>query len=347
MERSERHGARPKARLKAPDPSSRQSKPLEYAPSSKEELLRKAELYRKQRDYINAMINIVRAEQADGNEMSDIRISCFKNHLIENLNARALSDERAAEQGGGLDGSLEYMVFFTDGELVYPAFNVPVDFEVCSGDAQVRERDYTDSGGIARCDVFRVKRFEDGKIIIQASVNLDIGEQVFTIEKLTRDFTLYPRSLRDETISCVILERNIHELEQDSASGKRIERFFVQNNFSVKPGLTVTDEAFFFRARDGDEPSLALYGKVLHTGQLAFVHIESSPSSKVSEGFFFARATVTLTMVDVSTGDLVFEAVAADIRGAGNTEKKAGSRAIMEATDMLIEQLQGHVSEFH
>jgi hypothetical protein len=142
----------------------------------------------------------------------------------------------------------------------------------------------------------------------------------------------------------VVLERNIHGLAQSSASGTRIERFFVQNHFATKPGLTETDETLFMGARNGDASSLAHYARMLNAGQLIFVHIESLPSSMVSEGFFFARATVTLSMVDVSTGGIVFEAVAEDVRGAGNTEEKAGRNAIVEATDIIIEQLYGHVS---
>ena len=324
-----------------------EAKPLDYAPSSKEVLLKKAHHYQKSRDYANALINIVRAEKAEGDERLDESISRLKNNLIENLNARALYEGAVVEAGRGADAPLEYMLFYTEGELIYPTFNVPVTFKVHRGEARITEKSFTNSAGIARCDVMHVNRLEGGGLVIRASVRLHIEDDVFNIEKLERDFLLYHCGLREKSISFVVLEQNNDREIENSVSGKRIEQFFIQSDFSVLQGMTETDEALFFSARDGDASSLAVYEKLLGSGLVAFTHIQSLPSSKVSEDFFFAISTISLSMVDLSTGRLVFESVVEDVKGAGSTEEKAGARAIMGATDRFIEQLHVQVPKLH
>ena len=329
------------------EPPLKQVKALDYASSPKELLLKKAQHYQNKRDYANALINIVRAEQAEGDEALDGRISRLKNNLIENLNARALYEAAVLESGKGLDVPLGYMVFYTDGELIYPAFNVPVTFEVRKGSAQITEKSYTNTNGVAECDVIKINRFDRGELVITANVYLHIEEEVFDIEKLERDFLLYHRSLKEQTISFVVLERNIERTVKNSVSGKRIEQFFIRNRFSVLHGIIETDEVLFMGAREGDASSLAAYRDKLDAQLVAFTHIESLTSSKVSEGFFFAKSTITLAVVDISTGEVVFGSVIEDIKGGGNTEEKAGMKAIIGATDRFIEQLNVQISNLH
>jgi len=324
-----------------------EAKPLDYAPSSKEVLLKKAHHYQNKRDYANALVNIVRAERAEGDAWLDASINRFRNNLIENLNARVLYEGAVVEAGRGADEPLEYMLFYTDGELIYPAFNVPVTFKVHRGEARITEKSFTNSAGIARCDVLHVNRLEGGGLVIRASVRLHIEGDVFTVEKLERDFRLYHRSMREKSISFVILEQNNDCEIENSVSGRRIEQFFIQSEFSVLRGMTESDETLFFSARDGDASSLAVYEKALGSGLVAFTHIQSFASSKVSENFFFATSTISLSMVDLSTGRLVFESVVEDVKGAGNTEEKAGAKANMVATDRFIEQLHVQVSKLH
>ncbi len=329
------------------EPPLEQVKALDYASSPKEVLLKKAQHYQNKRDYANALINIVRAEQAEGDEALDGRISRFKNNLIENLNARALYEAAVLESGKGLDVPLEYMVFYTDGELIYPAFNVPVAFKVRRGSAQITEKSYTNTNGVAECDVVRVNTLDRGELAITAFVYLHIDGEVFTIKKLERDFLLYHRSLKEQTISFVVFERNIGRTVKNSVSGKRIEQFFIQNRFSVLHGITETNEALFLEAREGDASSLAAYRDTLDAQLVAFIHIESLPSSKVSEGFFFAKSTVTLAVVDLSTGEVVLASVIEDVKGGGNTEERAGLKAIIGATDRFIDQLNVQISNLH
>ena len=80
---------------------------------------------------------------------------------------------------------------------------------------------------------------------------------------------------------------------------------------------------------------------------VAFIHIASVPSSKASEGFFFAKSSIALSVIDLPTGELVLESVIEGCKGAGNTEVTAGERANIEATDKIIEQLHVQVSILH
>jgi hypothetical protein len=319
-------------------------KTLELAPSDKKVLLTKAQHYQDNRDYANALINIVRAERAEGDKALDSKISQFKNNLIENLNSRALDETAAVEVGKGLDASLEYMVFYTDGELIYPAFNIPVTFEVRKGTAQITDTSFTNTSGIAECNVIKVDTLDRGEVVITASVYLDIEGETFNIKKLERDFILYHQSIKGQTISFVVFERNIDRIALNSASGKHIEQFFLQNGFSVLHGINETNEELFMGAAGGDAPSLHTYKDRLDSQLIAFTYIESAPSSKVSEGFFFAKSRITLTIVDVLTGEVVFDSVIEDVKGAGNTEEKAGTKAIIEATDRFIGKLEDEIS---
>lgn len=326
------------------EPPLEKVKTLEFAPSDKEELLYKAQHYQNNRDYANALINIVRAERAEGDEALDGEISQFKNNLIENLNSRALDKTATVEAGKGLDAPLEYMVFYTDGELIYPAFNISVTFEVRKGTAQITGTSFTNTNGIAECDVIKVDTLDGSEVIISASVYLDIEGETFNIKKLERDFILYHQSIKEQTISFVVFERNIDRIALNSASGKRIEQFFLQNGFSVLHGINESNEELFVGATGGDASSLHTYKDRLDSHLIAFTHIESAPSSKVSEGFFFAKSRITLTVLDVLTGEMVFDSVIEDVKGAGNTEEKAGTKAIIEATDRFIEKLEGEIS---
>jgi hypothetical protein len=327
------------------EPSSEQAKRVDYAPSPREVLLDKALHYQGIRDYANALVNIIRAERIEGDEMLDGRISSCKNTLIENLNARALEADTAVQSGRGLDAPLEYMVFYTEGEIIYPAFNVPVTFEVLRGDASISAGDFTNSNGIARCDVNRINGLDRGELSIQACVYVRIDGEVFRIEKLEREFLLHHRSVKDEALSFVVFERNINTTSANSLSGKRIMQFFIEKQFSAMQCRTETDEELFLRARGGDASSIASYSDASEAGLVVFIHIASFPSSMVSEGFYFAKSAITLSAMDTVTGELVFESVIEGIKCAGNTELKAGACAISEATDRIIEQLQEHVSD--
>ena len=327
------------------EPPLEEVKTLEFAPSDKEVLLDKAQYYQNNRDYANALINIVRAERAEGDESLDAEISQFKNNLIENLNSRALDETAVVEVGKGLDAPLEYMVFYTDGELIYPAFNIPVTFKVRKGTAQITGTSFTNTNGIAVCDVIKVDTLDDGEVIITASVYLDIEGETFNIKKLQRDFILYHESLKEQTISFVIFERNIDRIALNSASGKHIEQFFLQNGFSVLHGINETNEELFMSAAGGDASSLHIYKDRVDSQLIAFTHIESFSSSKVSEGFFFAKSRITLAVVDVFTDEVVFNSVIEDVKGAGNTELRAGIKAITEATEEFIVKLTHEIDD--
>jgi hypothetical protein len=326
------------------EPPLEEVKTLELAQSDREVLLTKAQHYQNNRDYANALVNIVRAERAEGDEALDGEISQFKNNLIENLNSRALDETAAVEVGKGLDIPLKYMVFYTDGELIYPAFNIPVTFEVRKGTAQITGTSFTNTNGIAECEVIKVDRLDGGEVVITASVYLDIEEETFNITKLQRDFILYHQSIKEQTISFVFFECNIDRIALNSVSGTHIEQFFIQKGFSVLHGINETNEELFMGATGGDASSLHIYKDRLDSQLIAFTHIKSAPSSKMSEGFFFAKSSITLTVVDILTDEVVFNFVIEDVKGAGNTEEKAGMKAIIEATDRFIEKLEDEIS---
>jgi hypothetical protein len=316
---------------------------IELAPSDTLVLLEKARDYQGNRDYANALISIVRAERANGNGALGHEISQTKNELIENLHARALNESVAVEPGKGSDVPLEYMVFYMEGDIIYPAFNMPVFFEVKKGKAQITEKMFTNTNGVAACEVIRVDALEEEGVLITAGVFLDIEGEIFTIHKLNRDFTLHHRGLRAQTISFVVYESNIDRVESNSASGRRIEHFFIENGFSVSHGIGERDEELFMRAAGGDASALHVYGDRLESGLIAFTYIESVFSSKVSEGFYFAKSRIILDIVDTSTRRVVFNSVIEDVKGAGSTEEKAGRKAITEATDSFIDKLKGEM----
>jgi len=316
---------------------------IEFAPSDKEELLKKAQIFQKNRDYGNALISIVRAERAEGNTALNNEISQLKNNLIENLNSRAIDEAMAVEPDRELKVPLEYMVFYKEGELIYPAFNIPVSFEVVKGKARITGRSFTNTNGVAECEVLKVEEFEEDEVRIIANVYLEIEGEVFNIQKLQRDFTLYYQSMKEQTISFVIFERNINELIQSSTSGRQVEQFFIENGFSVLHGIQESNEDLFMSATSGDASALHVYKEKLDSRLIAFTYIESVFSSKVSEDFFFAKSRIILDVVDVLTNKVVFNSVIEDVKGAGNTEKKAGTKAISEATGDFIEKLKEEI----
>jgi hypothetical protein len=64
----------------------------------------------------------------------------------------------------------------------------------------------------------------------------------------------------------------------------------------------------------------------------------------VAEGFYFAKSHIILDIVDTSTKKVVFNSIIEDVKGAGNTEAKAGKNAIHEATGELIEKLSKEIT---
>jgi hypothetical protein len=321
-----------------------EQKTIAHAHTDKEVLFKKALEYQEQRDYANALINIVRAENALGDERLIDDIMQVKNNLLENIHAKALDASAAVEVGKGLDIPLEYMVFYTEGEVIYPAFHIPVSFEVKKGKAQITRKSFTNPNGVAECEVIKVEALEEEEALITAGVFLEIDGEVFSIQKLQRDFTLHRERMRDHTIAFVIHERNIGQVVENSASGKQIEQFFLENGFSVLHGINEKNKDVFMRAVNGDATPLQSYKDKLDSRLVAFAYIESVFSSKVSEGFYFAKSKVILDIVDTSTQKVVFNTVIEDVKGAGNTEERAGKKAIDEAMDEFIQKLKKQIA---
>ena len=318
---------------------------VELAPSEKRDLLVKAKRYVEQRDYTNALIDILRAEKTGGDDEINDEIGELKNNLIERLNARAIYEKQFVEIGKGLNTPLKYMVFYMEGEVIYPAFNLPVTFEVKKGKAQITEKDFTNTSGVAECEVNKVESLEEDAIIITADVSLQLEGEAYRISKLQREFTLQYRSMKEQTISFIVFEKNIDEIVLNSTSGRLIEDFFIENGFSVLQGINEHDRELFIKAASGDQDSLNEYKNILGSSLIAFAHIESFFSSKVSEGFYFAKSNIILNVIDAETNRNIFNSVIKDIKGAGNTEEKAGRKAINEAIDGFIEKLKSEINE--
>ncbi len=321
-----------------------EEKPVQLAPHDKSELLKKAEDYLKQRDYANALINIIQAENAEGDEELIYRVSSFKNNLIEKLNARAIYEKKSVEIDKGLSTPLEYMVFFMEGEVIYPAFNIPVTFKVIKGEAQITGKSFTNTTGVAECEVSKVESMDNNEVVITAGVSLEIGGEIFNISKLQRDFTLYHRSIKEQTISFVVFEENINEVIPTSISGKLIEDFFIENGFSVLHGINENNKELFIDAMSGYEDSLNEYKGRLDSSLIAFTYIQSTFSSKISEGFYFARSSIALKLLNAETNRVIFNSVVEDIKGAGSSEEKAGRKAITEATREFIAKLKNEIA---
>ena len=98
------------------------------------------------------------------------------------------------------------------------------------------------------------------------------------------------------------------------------------------------------RAMNGDTSSLNVYKKKLDSQLIAFTYIDSIFSSKVSEGFYFAKSRIVLDIVDIATNEVVFNAIIEDIKGAGNSEEIAGKKAISQATSEFIEKLKREIT---
>ncbi|KPJ89456.1 MAG: hypothetical protein AMS17_01985 [Spirochaetes bacterium DG_61] len=322
-----------------------EEKKVEFAPSEKRDLLVKANRYLAQRDYANALINIVRAEKTGGDDELNDEIGEFKNNLIEKLNARALYEKQLVEIGKGLNTPLKYMVFYMEGEVIYPAFNLPVSFEVKKGKAQITEKGFTNTSGVAECEVNTIESLDENELTITADVTLGLEGKTYSIAKLQREFTLQYKSIKEQTISFIVFEKNIDEIVLNSVSGRLIEDFFIENGFSVLQGINEHNRELFIRATSGDQDSLNEYKNILETSLIAFAHIESVFSSKVSEGFYFAKSNIILNVIDAETNRMIFNSVIKDIKGAGNTEEKAGRKAINEAMEEFLEKLKGEIND--
>jgi|GEM_PF-2015143 len=320
-----------------------EKKTIELAPSEKRDLLVKAKNYLEQKDYANALISIVRAEKAEGDEELSNEISEFKNNLIEKLNARAIYEKKSVEISKGLVVPLKYMVFYREGEVIYPAFNIPVAFEVKKGKAQITKKGFTDTSGVAECEVSKVESLPEGEMVITAGIYLEIEGETFTISKLQRDFTLHYKSIKEQTISFVVYEKNIDQIVINSTSGKLIEDFFIENGFSILHGIDEDNKDLFIGATSGNIDSLNEYKNRLDSSLIAFTHIESFFSSKISEGFYFAKSNITLKIVDTETNRIIFNSVIEGVKGAGNTEEKAGRKAITDATREFISKLNSEI----
>jgi hypothetical protein len=319
---------------------------IELAPGDRGVLLTRAREYLKQRDYVNALVSIVRAERTQGGEELSDEIGMLKNDIVERLNARVIYGEESVHVGKGLDAPLKYMVFYTDDEVIYPAFNVPVRFEVHRGKAQITQRGFTNTSGVAECTVTKIERLDGDEVIITADVDLQIDGTSFTISKLQRDFTLRYIGVKERTISFVIFEQNIDEVVLSSTSGKTIERFFIDNGYSVLQGIHEFDREAFMRAHSGDEDFINAYGNRLNSSFIALAYIESIFSSKIMDGFYFARSNIFVTIIDSSTNEVLYSTVVKDVKGAGSTELKAGRKAITAATEKLIDNLKQEIPIF-
>lgn len=320
---------------------------IELAPTNKEELFRQAKNYQQNRDYANALINIVRAEKAEGDEALDDEIRKFKNSLMESLNSRAIEKSVIINDYSGPEVPLEYMIFYTDEEIIYPAFNIPVSFEVMKGQAQITEASFTNTNGVAECEVMKIYKFEDNEILIAANMYIEIEGEIFTIQKLKRDFILHHKDIKDRSIAFVIFERNIDELTNSSISGKQIEQFFIEEGFTVLNGITENNEERFLEATRGETSVIQEYRKKLKAQLIAFTHIESKFSSKVDEDFYFAKSNIAISIVDASTYKVVFNSVIENVKGAGSTEDKAGEKAINQATNAFIKKLGEDIYVLH
>jgi hypothetical protein len=309
----------------------------------KRELLEKARVYLKNRDYANALINILRAENIEDEGEVDYEITDFKNNLIDKLNARAIYKDEDIQIGKGLKNPLQYMIFYMEDEIIYPAFNVPVIFNVKKGNAQIVEEVFTNTSGIGECVVSRVESLVQNELIIRAGVHFDIDGESITIAKLGRDFTLYHTSIKEKPIAFVFFEKNMEEIVSNSSSGTLIEDLFIKNGFSVLHGKNEKNWELFFSATNGDLDSLKTYKDELNSKFIAFAYINSSFSSKVTDDFYFARSNIILNIVDSETNEILFSTVVEDVKGAGNTEEKAGRKAINEATKVFIEKLHSEI----
>jgi hypothetical protein len=292
---------------------------------------------------LNALINILRAENIEGEGEVDYEITDFKNNLIDKLNARAIYKDEDIQIGKGLKNPLQYMIFYMKDEIIYPAFNVPVTFNVKKGNAQIIEEVFTNTSGIGECVVSRVESLVQNELIISAGVYFDIDGESITIAKLGRDFTLHHTSIKEKPITFVFFEKNMEEIVSNSTSGTLIEDFFVKNGFSVLHGKNEKNSKLFFSATNGDLDSLKTYKDELNSKFIAFAYIGSSFSSKVTDDFYFARSNIILNIVDSETNEILFSTVVEDVKGAGNTEEKAGRKAINEATKVFIEKLHSEI----
>ena len=104
------------------------------------------------------------------------------------------------------------------------------------------------------------------------------------------------------------------------------------------------NEDLFMSATSGDASALHVYKDKLDSRLIAFTYIEAVFSSKVSEGFYFAKSKIVLDIVDASTNEVVFNSVIEDVKGAGNTEEKAGIKAINEAAGEFIKRIKNEIS---
>jgi hypothetical protein len=337
-------GTKKAVRETAEVPEKKEEITVERAPESKGELLNKAKTYLKNKDYANAAINILSAEMAPGSSELDHEITEFKNNLFEKLNARAIYERENVEIGKGLKNPLQYMVFFMEDEIIYPAFNIPVTFSVKEGEAQITEKVFTNTNGVADCEVINIETLDQNQIVVEAGVYFEINDQNFHLTKLDREFTLQHKGIKDQAITFVVFEKNLDKIVLNSVSGKLIEDFFVENGFSVFHGINENNQELFINATNGDSDSLNVYKSMLDTTLIAFTYIESTFSSEVTEGFYFARSSIVLNIIDIETNKIVFNLLVESVKGAGNTKEKAGRKAISEATIEFKQKLAVELS---
>jgi len=312
--------------------------------NDKEAYFNKARDYLENRDYVNALINIIKADRSEGDEDLAREVRSFHDDFVERLNARAIFEEENIEVGKGVRNKPQLMVFYMEDEIIYPVFNMPVYFSVSEGGALISGESFTNTSGVAECSIMKVEELVQNKLVITSNVSLDIDGEMYTLNKLRRGFILHRNSPREASVAFVVLEKNIEDIGVYSSVKNSVEQCFTENGFAVLQGIDEKDESSFQKALNGDTQSLNDYSEKLDTDLMGLVYTKSDFSSKVSDNYYFARGNIVVKVINVKTGELFFNVFVEGKKGAGNTLEKAGRKAIEESLQTLIENLNYEIA---
>ncbi|MFW6181558.1 MAG: hypothetical protein ACOC8N_07405 [Spirochaetota bacterium] len=259
-----------------------------------------------------------------------------------NLRAEAVYTPQEVKLGQGLSKPLHYFLTYQDGEERYPVQGMPVRFYFIRGEGSLTGHGITDDGGIARCYVDRVDRFDES-LVIRGAATVETSGEEWVVEQAGVSFTFGTVSPLDREQRVIV-----HFDREGSAERYRVLRGELQELFTghgfTDVGFEYLDDGYLFaRAMEGDRGVLAALAGSSQHAPVLLVGVERVSHSQASADFHLAVMQVSARYMDAGT---VLFRERLEQRGAGSTEEEAGDRAFSAALSTLVESLDRYFDHY-
>jgi hypothetical protein len=235
---------------------------------------------------------------------------------------------QSAKMGLPVAEPLEIAVFWIDGDQKFPIPDLSVNFSVAEGKATLSAQNKTDRNGKATCAVKNIA--SAGRIEIQADIlfpeNLKIADSRYS-------FILLP----DNKIMVKIIETNL---------GRPVDISYLENALLERltaAGFQIIENSPFRQLTENQlqaEQAETIIEMVKNNGTDLVIlgAISSGQTSKIRDGFYFARARGTLKIYNIQCKSVVGSYMIEN-KNAGYSAVNAGFEAIKKVSNKLIDQI--------